>query len=602
MAQQIRLSQFVIIYGPGAIIEGPRGPRVILLPDIGFFSPNHLNPENFEISDQRMSQGLLNGARIFRLPSNAELGYPEGYYLYRTKPFPSWSLCLNYSRHSQNCGILYQGNSCPECGERETQRQKAIRFVSACPKGHMDDVDWFYIVHMGSHCRHVNWFLWHGGGGSLSQVEIECPECGKRVNLGFAYGRSWPCSGRYPEREPPRSSPLQLGCTQNSRIIQRQASNLRIPELRTLFTIFPRYTQLHRLLELTQIRSVLVADRSVSSSEKRFRNMLRNLVEGGMLPQATANEILNHPWEEIQRAIRDILLPSRTQFQDLLLDEFNVLIDASVNGVPPIHSPRPTSKILFEVIPDDVRTISCPNGRNLRVTPVSRLNTVTVQIGYRREIRTRSSTNTTTPQASIVHVSFRDNKNQEWYPGVEFLGEGVFIMFDDNEGLHFPLRGEAARLWQQTYENPQGYSQTLFRTPLTDEVHPVFVWWHTLSHLLIRAVSVDAGYSSASIRERVYLQVDGEKARGGVILYATQPGSEGTLGGLTALVPQFEIILERALDMARACSNDPLCLENHFSPGGYTGPACYGCLHVSETSCEHRNLWLDRELFLENLP
>ena len=48
------------------------------------------------------------------------------------------------------------------------------------------------------------------------------------------------------------------------------------------------------------------------------------------------------------------------------------------------------------------------------------------------------------------------------------------------------------------------------------ELHPLFVWWHTLSHSLIRAISNEAGYSSASIRERVYIEVRGDgTARGG---------------------------------------------------------------------------------------
>ena len=39
-------------------------------------------------------------------------------------------------------------------------------------------------------------------------------------------------------------------------------------------------------------------------------------------------------------------------------------------------------------------------------------------------------------------------------------------------------------------------------------LHPVFVWWHTLSHRLITALSVDSGYSSAgSENESIPLQL-----------------------------------------------------------------------------------------------
>ena len=86
------------------------------------------------------------------------------------------------------------------------------------------------------------------------------------------------------------------------------------------------------------------------------------------------------------------------------------------------------------------------------------------------------------------------------------------------------------------------------------------------------------------------------------MLYATQLGSEGTLGGLVALVPYFQGILDAAIENIQSCSADPLCLEHRFRPGNYNGAACYGCLLLSETSCEHRNMWLDRNVFLENIP
>ena len=89
--------------------------------------------------------------------------------------------------------------------------------------------------------------------------------------------------------------------------------------------------------------------------------------------------------------------------------------------------------------------------------------------------------------------------------------------------------------------------------------------------------------------------------REGVLLYTAQPGGDGTLGGLIALVPQFERVLSVALRELDSCSNDPLCGEEVFNAGRYNGPACYSCALISETSCEHRNMKLDRRLLLDNL-
>ena len=135
------------------------------------------------------------------------------------------------------------------------------------------------------------------------------------------------------------------------------------------------------------------------------------------------------------------------------------------------------------------------------------------------------------------------------------------------------------------------------------ELHPMFVWWHTLAHRLINGMAIDSGYSSASIRERVFVDIDDQSgsATGGVLLYTAQPGGDGTLGGLIALVPQFERVLGAALRNLDACSNDPLGGEETFGLGKYNGAACYSCALISETSCEHRNMNLDRKLLLGTL-
>ncbi len=299
-----------------------RGPRIIPLPNIGLFNDN-IRPEDYEISDQRITEGFLPGARIFRLPSNAELGYSSDYYIYRTKPFPSWKLCVNNQNHNGNFNVLYQGESCPVCHSTRIRGIEAIRFIMACSQGHMDDVNWNYLVHKNSNCNST-WFKWHGGGGSLSNVEIECPICDASQNLGLAYGHQWRCSGRSPEREPFDSPPIRSSCTSPARIIQRQASNLRIPELVTLFSIPPRHTTLHNLLQLRPIYDNLVRG-STPISKEQLNNILKDLIPRGRISGGIASEILRNDWSEINQAIQDILSPIATTYRDLLLEEFQCI-------------------------------------------------------------------------------------------------------------------------------------------------------------------------------------------------------------------------------------------------------------------------------------
>jgi ribosomal protein S27AE len=595
MTQSLRRSQFITTYGPGAILEGPDGPRIIpTLDRSGLFDQRR--PADFEITDLRLSQALLNGAGILRLPSNAELGEPDSRAIYDTEPFPSWALCV---RH----GLLYQkaqndNRACPRCAPlpnhyeawRQVRRQ-AIRFVRACPAGHLDDVDWVGIIpHTRPDCN-PPYLYWRGGGGGLRNVEIVCPNCGASINLGLAYAREWRCSGRFPELGKGRP-----GCEEHSKIIQRGAANLRISELQTALTIPPRSTRLHRLLEMTVVRAVLATQSIRNKSE--LLDALQALARQNLLRPAVVTEIQNYPEETILAAIADTVagdLPAT--IRNLRLQEFEALRHAAAHGAPPQPSPTPGAPPQFEVIRGQVRTLTGPRGHRLRVTPVNRLRVVMVQTGYRR-------LDPLNPPVNRVY----DDGQRCWYPGVELFGEGIFLDLDpgsqpDSTAHHFPLNGAAANAWFDAWIDPDDFEQRIHPDD-RDGLHPVFVWWHTLAHRLINALAVDSGYSGASIRERVFVDVDEDSgdAGGGVLLYTAQPGGDGTLGGLVALVSEFERVLSTAFRNLDACSNDPLCGEEAFTPGKYNGAACYACALVSETSCEHRNMRLDRNLLLENLP
>jgi hypothetical protein len=58
---------------------------------------------------------------------------------------------------------------------------------------------------------------------------------------------------------------------------------------------------------------------------------------------------------------------------------------------------------------------------------------------------------------------------------------------------------------------------------------------HTFSHLLIRELALVCGHNAASIRERIYSDVDSEDPMAGVLFYTAPANSDGTLGGLVEL-------------------------------------------------------------------
>jgi hypothetical protein len=574
--QQIRPSQFITTFGPGSILETRTGPVIVTSLDRVYVS-NGLALQDFEVRDARLSRDpVLNGAGILRVPTNAEIGREEQFPVYPTEPFPYWSLCVQHR-------ILYMArNGCPQCPRGSTQRMRekagreAIRFVRACTAGHLDDVDWNYVVHGGATCvGQPGYYSWEGGGSSLRNVAIRCPNCsGPPVNFGWAYSRDWRCSGRLPEEGP---RPAQSSCSVPARIIQRGAANLRVASVLSALTIPPLASRLHNLLQDGRIMATCSALTSIGLlNEQNFWQGLRSIQPP--LSSSVLQFLQQKSWSELSTAISQVMQQA-TGRSSLKESEFESLRFAAQNGAPAVPSPQVGAPPLFEVRLSDVRNFQGPDDRyRFRVVPISRLRMVLVQLGYQR---------LDPPTAQTIPVSFQFG-GRFWYPGVELFGEGIYLEMGE---VDLNLGGSRRSAWDRSYN----------LNPTDDSLHPIHVWWHTLSHRLLRALSVDSGYSSASIRERVYVELRaGRPQGGGLLLYTVQPGGDGTLGGLISLVPSFGDVIRDALRDLPSCSNDPLCEE--AQPDGINGAACYSCLLASETSCEHQNTRLDRMLLLQNMP
>lgn len=249
----VRPSQFILTYGPGALLEGPDGPRLVRDAGIGLFSEHGgSDPNRYRIDDDRMSRGLLDGAKIYRLPTESETGDGEPY---RTMEFPRWKLCLN--RHGKGGDyLLHRRQTCPDCGE--DRWQGTIRFVVACSAGHLDELNWDYVVHGKSghavdtskyRIAEGEAFYWHRRGGALGDIVIRCyyhSQCHAQANLGEVYYRAHPCSGRHPHREVGKPT-RPMNCRAPARVVPRQSAALRIAETRTLLSIRP-VTEVHTLL------------------------------------------------------------------------------------------------------------------------------------------------------------------------------------------------------------------------------------------------------------------------------------------------------------------------------------------------------------------
>jgi len=130
---------------------------------------------------------------------------------------------------------------------------------------------------------------------------------------------------------------------------------------------------------------------------------------------------------------------------------------------------------------------------------------------------------------------------------------------------------------------------------------------HSLSHLLITAISLECGYAASAIRERIYCAPATGTSAGmaGILISTGTTGSEGTLGGLVEEGRRLRHHLAEAWELGRLCSNDPICASHDPSSDSsdrrLEGAACHGCLYISESSCERFNQYLDRSLVVPTI-
>jgi hypothetical protein len=119
----------------------------------------------------------------------------------------------------------------------------------------------------------------------------------------------------------------------------------------------------------------------------------------------------------------------------------------------------------------------------------------------------------------------------------------------------------------------------------------------------MRQLSLDCGYSSSALRERIYCDA-GNDPMAGILIYTASTDSDGSLGGLVDQAHSHRLgpVLTDALREAGYCTSDPLCGARQVAATAQlNGAACHACLLLAETSCEHGNRLLDRSVLVETL-
>jgi hypothetical protein len=190
-----------------------------------------------------------------------------------------------------------------------------------------------------------------------------------------------------------------------------------------------------------------------------------------------------------------------------------------------------------------------------------------------------------------------------WRPAVELRGEGIFVELNELAVQEWESRPAVSVLAKQLEVAHVAWRRDR-DLPAAAFPGSRYILLHSLAHLLINALALDCGYSSTSIRERIYSSNDPARRMAAILLYTATPDSDGSLGGLAdqGKTQRFGTLLRDALDRAQYCSSDPLCGHHGAAEmGKLNGAACHACLLVAETSCERANRYLDRAHVVETV-
>jgi hypothetical protein len=585
---QIRQSQIITTFGPGAMVDLPK--QSVLIGGLDYWSKG-----GQELVETRLVKKL---ARALQVPSIR---------LYEPPPdqddpsapstgidcfqFPEWFVTQDAEsddpRASRRSRTLVHRKALTNGKFLDRDKKKRsvvpVRFVRACRYGHIGDIDWYYFVHSGSSdCAAQRRQLWideRGTSGDLGEVWIRC-ECGRAERsmsdatllqkhpLGMCDG-SRPWLGPFTKEQ----------CSELNRLLIRTASNAYFPQIMSVISLPERDETIKQAV--TAAWEYLEAVESLDDLRyERRKAKVKQALEG-----ITDEEALGE--------IRSRHTGGETEEKSVRVAELENLITTKEE----IGEDRPDGNFFARALPRAAWDAPWRQAVD-RVVLVHRLREVIAQVGF---TRFEAATPDIEGELEIGVRPAPLAREITWLPAVENKGEGVFLQFNAQAIAEWVSRSEVLERGRQLEAGFEcwraehhGTQREFFGLP--------YLMLHSFSHLLITTVALECGYPASSIRERIYALPG---VGYGILLYTGTSDAEGTLGGLIQVGRRIHEHIRNALELGELCSNDPVCAQhqaqNTHERRFLHGAACHGCLLIAETSCEQKNDFLDRALVVRTV-
>ena len=571
---KLRPSQAVTQHGPGAVVDLPELSVIVA-------GINHWYPTEIDVVPEPRLEKFLGVEELFRPPQPARGkfgGVP-------TFVFPEYLVCpdercrylAHWSKFTKKAGWSFAEFRCPRLDKHDGKSRTAFpaRFMVACPSGHLDDFPWSQWVHGSDASCDGNLELRDlGRSGSAGDLQVVCTSCESKRSMSEAFeGQAHSgCTGRRPWID----LHSRQSCGERQRTILRGASNAYFPVVASAISIPPWSDPIHQ--EIAQYRTVIA---QASDLEKLQQGVDLGFYDlGDLLKRYSLDEVWNAFHDE----------PAQ---EDLRLKEWNAFTNPEDANVPGTE---------FEVSPREVPRAY--RDRLDQVVAATRLREVRALRGFTRIDSMPEAGEVEDVEELRIEVARLTNESRpRWLPAIDLRGEGVFLRLAEDALQQWEARSEVldedSRLSSQwdTWCEDRGITERSFPGMR-------YVLIHTLSHVIMRQLSLDSGYSSSSVRERLYVSKDPVQPMAGVLLYTATSDSDGSLGGLVdqAKADRLGPLLSSALRDSQRCAQDPLCGGRDVGGSSHmNGSACHACLLLAETSCEFANRLLDRNVLVPTL-
>lgn len=575
-----------------------------------------IDVEEYRIQEWRLEEQL--GVSHFRLPPD----YREAWRFDASQSVQNCNVTVPFQRFPQchqcpgcdrldRVSLSRRGPAyCPDCEKQgKKRRMEQVRFIAVCDAGHIQDFPWTEWVHgkAGATCPGVLKLRAVGAGATLAAQMVEC-SCGKKRSLAEAVfgdptttglsknlekGTVYFCRGERPwlgyepgeEREQ---------CDRPLNFSLRNAINVYYPNVRSSIFL-PRSSSnapealvtLFQNPPFSTIIALLRGDDEAPITPKRLRKNQSKLLEpyGDEQIDSALKIILNpQPSGQRYRVQEDTPATAFRREEYDVLREDRTETDLKIRRV---NMAEYDSSVAFLL---------------QRLTLLDKLRETAAFAGFNR---IRDSQRTAEESQRWLWRSVPGTPEETWLPAYVVRGEGIYIELDETYVRNWESRPtvqqrvEALCERYRVFRSQRGFEER--------SVGPRYLLIHTLAHLLINRLTFECGYSSAALRERLYVSDHPSHPMAGVLIYTASGDADGTMGGLVRMGKSgsFEPVLRRAVETAQWCSSDPICME--MADRGGQGPdscnlaACHSCALLPETACEEFNRLLDRALVVGSL-